>query len=62
MYKGQTQYRINALGQRVKKTTGTAETFYHYDLAGHLIAESGADGKIVKEYFWLEDTPLAGLQ
>jgi len=62
---GTTTYRINALGQRVRKTTagGTpGDTLYHYDLAGHLIAESDGTGQIQREYLWLEDTPLAVLQ
>ncbi len=64
---GTTTYQINALGQRVRKTTpgsgGTfTDTLYHYDLAGHLVAESDATGKITREYLWLEDTPLAVLQ
>jgi YD repeat-containing protein len=62
---GTTSYRINALGQRVRKTTIGAtpgDTAYHYDLAGHLIAESDATGKVTREYFWLDDTPLAVMQ
>lgn len=62
---GTTQYQINALGQRVRKTTsGTnaTDTIYHYDLAGHLIAESNASGVIKREYLWLDDTPLAVMQ
>lgn len=59
---GTTQYRINALGQRVRKTNAATDTIYHYDLAGHLIAESDAAGKVTREYFWLDDTPLAVMQ
>lgn len=62
---GTTQYRVNALGQRVRKATAGAnasDTYYHYDRAGHLIAESDATGKVTREYFWLEDTPLAVMQ
>ena len=63
---GTTQYRINALGQRIRKTTtgssGRTDTDYHYDQAGHLIAESDATGKVTREYFWLDDTPLAVMQ
>ena len=60
---GTTTYRINALGQRVRKTSAqSSDTFYHYDLAGHLLAESDAAGQIKREYLWLEDTPLAVMQ
>ena len=66
---GTTTYRINALGQRVRKTTTptgsstpSSDTLYHYDLAGHLVAESDATGQISREYLWLEDTPLAVMQ
>ena len=62
---GTTQYRVNALGQRVKKRSGGAnatDTYYHYDQSGHLMAESDAAGKVTREYFWLEDTPLAVMQ
>ena len=62
---GPTDYRINALGQRVRKTSAGAtptDTIYHYDQAGHLIAEADATGKITREYLWLEDTPLAVMQ
>ena len=60
-----TTYRINALGQRVRKTvTGTppGDTLYHYDHQGHLIGESDATGKVTKEYLWLEDIPIAVMQ
>ena len=61
---GATQYQVNALGQRVRKTNGTTSTdvLYHYDRAGHLLAESDASGSIVREYVWLDDIPVAVLQ
>jgi RHS repeat-associated protein len=34
-------------------------THYVYDLAGHLIAEASDTGATVREYVWLDDTPLA---
>ena len=64
---GTVTYRINALGQRVKKSVplaggGTTDTGYHYDLAGHLIGESDGTGKVTRDYLWLDDTPLAVMQ
>jgi YD repeat-containing protein len=62
---GTTTYQVNALGQRVRKTAlapTPTDTIYHYDLAGHLVAESDGTGKIAREYFWLDDTPLAVMQ
>lgn len=59
---GTVSYRINALGQRVKKQNTQVETYYHYDQGGRLIAESDGNGQIKKEYIWLEDTPIAVLQ
>lgn len=61
---GTTTYQVNALGQRVRKTNGTngTDVLYHYDLAGHLLAESNANGSIVREYVWLDDIPVAVLQ
>jgi YD repeat-containing protein len=66
---GTTAYRINARGQRVQKTTTpagastpTRDTRYHYDLAGHLVAESDGAGQITREYLWLDDTPIAVMQ
>jgi len=61
---GTTTYQVNALGQRVRKTNNSTSTdlLYHYDLAGHLIAESNASGTILREYVWLDDIPVAVLQ
>ncbi len=51
-------YRYNGLGQRVQKTTFQT-TGYHYDAAGHLIAESGEAGQPLREFVYLDDLPLA---
>ena len=58
---GSFTYRVNAQGERVRKTnTKTQEsTFYHYDEALHLLAESDASGRVTREYVWLGDTPIA---
>ncbi len=56
-----TRYQVNAQGQRIRKS-GNETTYYHYDPAGHLIAESNAAGTVLREYLWLENVPLAVLQ
>ncbi|MCL4676500.1 MAG: hypothetical protein KJZ59_10895, partial [Pararhodobacter sp.] len=48
-----------ALGERVLKSGPLGTTHFHYDLAGHLIAESDATGTAIREYLWLGDTPIA---
>jgi YD repeat-containing protein len=56
-------YGVNALGQRVTKTPGSGvATVYHYDSAGHLIAESDAQGNVQTEYIYLGDIPVAVIQ
>jgi len=56
-------YQVNALGQRVLKTLSNgATTVYHYDLDGHLIAESDAQGNVQVEYLYLGEIPVAVLQ
>lgn len=57
---GTVTYGINALGQRVLKTTPAASTVFHYDLGGRLIAES-TNGALT-EYVWLDDVPVAVLK
>jgi RHS repeat-associated protein len=45
---------------RVAKLAGGVATHYHYDRAGHLIAESdGTTGAAGTEYLWLDDMPVA---
>ena len=54
----QAAYRYNALGERVRKL-GTSVTYYHYDLAGRLLAETDASGQTRAEYLYLGHEPLA---
>ena len=59
-----TSYVYNAKGQRViRRVTdqdGTVETtHYHYDQANQLIAESTAEGKVIREYIYLEGQQIA---
>ena len=59
---GTTTYRVNALGQRIRKTNGTDDRVFHYDTKGHLIAESDPGGQVLREYLYLNDIPLAVIQ
>ena len=52
-------YTYNGMRQRVKKIVGTDTTIYHYDLQGHLIAETNAAGQTQVEYVYLGDQPFA---
>jgi RHS repeat-associated protein len=58
---GATTYQVNALGQRVRKTSSLGDTVFHYDTQGRLIAESAAAGVLLREYIWLGDQPVAML-
>jgi RHS repeat-associated protein len=55
-------YTQNALGQRVKKGTGGATTYFAYDEVGHLIGEYDGSGNLIQETVWLGDTPVATLR
>ena len=59
---GTYNYGINALGQRVQKIKSATGTVYHYDLQGHLIAETDTTGVVKQEYVYLYDMPLAVLK
>ena len=55
-----TTYVVNALGQRIKKSGGSAGTvLYMYDEAGHTIGEYTSTGALTEETIWLGDTPVA---
>src|SRR5689334_12437005 len=56
-----TDYKVNALGQRIRKTDSLTDTVYHYDMGGKLIAETDASGTLQREYIYLGDTPVAVL-
>jgi len=55
---GTTTYRVNGLGQRVKKS-GASDTYFAYDEAGHLIGEYDGTGAPIQETAWLGDLPVA---
>jgi RHS repeat-associated protein len=58
-----TTYVYNALGQRIKKSGGSAGTVLTvYDEAGHLEGEYSSTGALVQETVWLGDTPVATLR
>jgi len=52
-------YTYNSLGQRTIKKSSDGTTIYHYDLNGHLIAETKKNGKTITEYLYLGDRLLA---
>jgi RHS repeat-associated protein len=56
---GSTTFLINALGQRVKKTTGASATRFVYDESGRLWGEYDSAGTLIQEFVWLEDLPVA---
>ena len=59
----QSQNSANAMAQRISKVitdSGSVETiFYHYNLAGQLIAETDETGAMIRNYVWLGDEPVA---
>jgi YD repeat-containing protein len=59
---GTASYQVNALGQRVKKSTSSGDTVFHYDSRGRLIAETDASGTLKRELFYLGDIPVAVFQ
>jgi len=53
------EYVYNGVGQRIKKVTQAETRIFHYDLSGHLIAETTTSGQTLVEYFYLGENPLA---
>lgn len=53
------EYTYNGAGQRIKKVTQTETRIFHYDLRGHLIAETNQSGQMLAEYIYLGDQFLA---
>jgi len=53
------EYTYNGAGQRIKKATRTETRIFHYDLLGHLIAETNQSGEMLAEYIYLGDQLLA---
>ena len=60
---GTTSYKVNALGQRMRKTNSSTDTVFTYDTAGHLIAETDPGGTVIKrELIYLGDIPVGVVQ
>ena len=57
-----TAYQVNALGQRIRKTNSSADTVFHYDTRGKLIAESDPGGGVKRELIYLGDIPVGVAQ
>jgi RHS repeat-associated protein len=53
------EYTYNGAGQRIKKVTQTETRIFHYDLRGHLIAETNQSGQMLAEYVYLGDQLLS---
>ena len=52
-------YTYNGAGQRIKKVTQSGTKIFHYDLRGHLIAETDEYGEMIAEYIYLGEQLLA---
>lgn len=52
------EYIFNGVGQRIKKVTQTETRIFHYDLLGHIIAETNQSGQMLAEYVYLGDQLL----
>jgi YD repeat-containing protein len=52
------EYTYNGAGQRIKKMTQTETRIFHYDLLGHIIAETNQSGQMLAEYIYLGDQLL----
>jgi hypothetical protein len=59
---GSTAYQVNALGQRVRKTSAFDDRVFHYDTQGRLIAESDPGGALRRELIYLGDIPVGVVQ
>ena len=55
-------YRVNAQGQRVSKSVGSAITYFVYDEQGHLLGEYDHTGSLIEETIWFENLPVATLR
>jgi YD repeat-containing protein len=59
---GATNYQVNALGQRIRKTNSQTDRIFHYDTQGKLIAETDPAGVLKRELFYLGDIPVGVVQ
>ena len=57
-------YTHNTRGERVAKNdpmNSANDRYFVYDEAGHLLGEYASSGAVIREYVWLDDTPVAVL-
>lgn len=59
---GTATFSINALGQRVRKASGSSATRFVFDEAGRLLGEYDDTGAVIQETVWLDDLPVATLR
>ena len=52
-------YGYDSQNRRVRKTVGAKTTYYLYDLESRLIAEIAGSGRVLREYVWLGQEPVA---
>jgi len=52
-------YTYDSQNRRISKTVAGMTTHYIYDLANRLIAETLADGTPIRDFFYLDNEPLA---
>lgn len=57
-----TTYAVNALGERVKKTTAGTTRYFVYDDKRHLVGEYSGSGALIQEIIWLGDIPVATIR
>ena len=55
-------YSYNSQNLRTRKIVGSQATVYHYDLMGNLIAETTADGNLIRDYVWGDAIPIAQVE
>lgn len=53
------RYVYDSMGLRVVRITSAGSTVYHYNPEGLLIAESGEDGTVQREYLYADSEPVA---
>jgi hypothetical protein len=59
---GITNYQVNALGERIRKTNSLGDKIFHYDGQGRLIAETDPAGNLSRELIYLGDIPVGIVQ
>jgi RHS repeat-associated protein len=57
-----TSYVLNALGERIEKSSSVGSLLFVYDEAGHLLGEYSGTGALIEETVWLGDLPVATMR